>query len=201
MNTNLINKIAKKITAGGGAGINFSINEMSGSVFFTIKGTPEKYSMVNQSNDLFIHSFNARGYDDGMDNVDGKIIFRSIDLDDLYANCLNIIEKQVEDNKDDTEFVQNLAEGIQNEVNFIRSDDTMIYGGYVRGTLKQGDVINFNVGFQLTNDWDTEEFDTNIAAQISQEGEYWYQDVFQYVYENDQDIDIHYRDNEINYGV
>lgn len=193
--------------AGGGAGINFLIKDTDNNLIITVKGSPENYTFEVKGG-IKINSFNAEGYDDGMDNVDGNKIFSNINVENVIENAKNIINELIEHFLNNQAYMENFIDDLENGIDFQifpehTSSYTTIFAGWVRGKLKEGDVIEFNDWFELSSDWiyDNNEFQATIYASLSKEGEYWYEDVFEYLPEDEDDWEIHYNDIRENYGV
>jgi hypothetical protein len=98
-------KIAKKITAGGGAGIVFEANDVDSNLSIIAKGTFDSCTFETKG-ELTIKSFDAHGYDDGMSNVDGTIVFSKIDTDNVFEQAIECIKEDIFDHySDDEEFI------------------------------------------------------------------------------------------------
>ena len=58
------------------------------------------------------------------------------------------------------------------------------------------------IEFEMSSDYVVESyFDTTVDCTISKIGEQWYQDVFEFISDNEEDYYIRMEDNEINYGA
>ncbi|MBR4316382.1 MAG: hypothetical protein IKP65_05400 [Alphaproteobacteria bacterium] len=85
----------KNKIAGGGSGINFSIKDMDCDLIITVRGNPDNYYFETNGG-IKINVFNADGYDDGMDNVNGNKIFNKINVENIIENAKIIIDKLIE---------------------------------------------------------------------------------------------------------
>lgn len=201
-------KMAKRLLAGGGAGIRFKINEFSGFIKpFRISGNADKWnesSLPDIMKSMVIDSFDAIGYQDGMENVSGEVVFSKVEADrnEIYDAIMGMIS----DNISDETFAEALKKGEVNvEINPEKSSESIMFGGYARGSLKKGDVIDFKHQFEVVLDWnhyfDTQSFDFTIYGTLSEKGEYWYEDVFEYIPKDDEDYESHWNDVRYEYGL
>lgn len=202
-----VEKIAKKICAGGGAGINFFINDTEGKINCIIKGTPGNWNIIKKESSFKITSFNAEGYDDGMKDVDGEKIFKQIFVDNIFDDAKEYIDEIIEYFSDDEQFLEELQNGLKLNFDAVDFNNSIVFGGWVRSKLVQGSEIQFNQTFEIWSDnwsFDGLIFDSSIIATISKIGESWYQDVFEW-YPQEDDIDddflyeIHNEDLELLY--
>lgn len=192
----------KPINEGGGAGISFKTD-----VFINIRGFITKDKIEITDKDIRCESFNAEGYEVGMSNIDPKIIVWEIP-EITKEMILNI---KLVDN-DDAEYTMenqlNLEDTKQIDFEFecTYTYDNMHFGGWLRGKLKEGDVIfnqklNYNSNYDfndetisltridkdgsqniLDEDYINNEIFIDIApiGKAGEEFEYFYNDVFEY---------------------
>ena len=211
-----IEKIARRITAGGGAGITFVITETSGEEIYKLTAkyengdfTDVKVEKQTSEEPLAIDKFNANGYMDGMNDVSGKKVFSSVELDgtavhDYCIECLDYIKEYFE------------GERLQNAVNIItngavfhcqiadgKSTENTMGGGYIRTKMTEGSVVEFKndvrVYFDNFNEIDGDIYDVTIRATLNETGGYWYEDVFTTF--GDEDYDQIQEDCKENYGA
>lgn len=200
---NKIQKIAKKITAGGGAGIDFQITDADGKIVLEAEGTPNNYIIDVISNNFEAKKFDADGYMDGMQNVNAKKVFDNFDVSKIIEDAKEMINDLVNQNKDDEDFIFDLENGIRFDLTFRESEHSVLFGGYIRGDLNKGSIVPFKVDFDIDSDalWLHEGITNEIYGVLSQEGEYWYEDVFKYCGDDEEDYDIHFQDCKDNYGI
>lgn len=197
-----IKRIARNLVAGGGAGIEFLIKKSIGSVDYRVTADYDERNgkFVNikvdrTGSNLAITSFSAEGYYDGMSNVDGRRVFSSVEIDDgavkdAVAEDLGYAADEMED---DDDLIQRLKDGIKCSCEIKEGPEAgtsvCIFAGWTRGTLKEGDTIEFINDLELHYDgglygyWNTTDInEVTVTATLSENGEYWYKDVF----ENDE---------------
>ena len=174
-------KISKKLIAGPGAGIKVTATDVVGKLIYTgiIKNgkfTLNEHPKVIKK--LFIESFDAKGYYDGMRDVNGKKVFSKCYLNkkNLYAleDFINGIVDETIDDYEDGE--------IEIDVNFSPTNYSgTIGGGYSRSKLKAGNEIEFPVLVEVyTDNGDFDETnEINISGVLSSTGESWYEDIFE----------------------
>jgi hypothetical protein len=186
---------------GGGAGIRFKTN---GSTKLYIEASVSKKGLnIKSLTAEPSESFNARGYDDGMDNV-------KIDLLTLVMPKKKDVAQAILQAKVEREIVEKLTGksvgevrvgelgamlakpiDVYTEVNF--DYDDMSFGGYVRGTFKVGDVvmgkadINGDYSFMTVDghrNYYDPEGDIAPTYEATQDFIYFYQEVFSSIDEN-----------------
>lgn len=200
----LVSKIARKIIAGGGAGIDFRIFDTDGSISCVIQGTPENWRIIGKENTFEIIKFDALGYNDGMSDVSGAKVFKSIYVDNVFADAKDYIENTVEYFSDNEQFVDDLREGIKIKFDAVDNNSSIAFAGWVRGVLKQGSHIEFNEDFEMYSDkWfmNDEVFNSSVIATLSKTGEEWYQDVFEWYPEDEYDNIYHQEELNSLYGA
>lgn len=186
--------LAKSLVAGGGAGIKMQATDVEGELLYTGTVKNGKFKLNERPKEikkLFIERFDAEGYMDGMDRVNGKKVFQKCYLNRKNKDALedminNMIEKTVADYEDgDIEISVYFSTTTASEV---------LFGGWSRRTLKAGDEIEFPVLVEIsTDDGEYDETDDiKMSGLLSQNGAYWYRDVF----ESDDTAPY---DNNVNY--
>lgn len=209
-----LRKVAKMLAAGGGAGIQLKIKEMTGELHYTVKGTPENWKLEKKNpSDISIDCFDAEGYDDGMINVSGNKVFSKVSVDENQIR--EAIGENIDYLSDDEDFLEELENGFDIDVYLSGSDFTnVIFGGWVRGKLTEGSEIDFNgnaeIYFDINETQWAHEYDVTITGTLSKNGEYWYEDVFEWTCpETDEDgepldpeieHEFHYDECVENYG-
>lgn len=140
----------KKINEGGGAGISFETTAtLNTSITITKNG--DNYNFIFNKYNVNNESFSAKGYDDGMTDVDSKILewknINKVTIDQL----LNLIIEDmptvgVAENITDGMTVKEVFE-TQN-INKLTIDlyanykyNNMHFGGWVRGKLEHNDLV------------------------------------------------------------
>lgn len=208
-------RIARRIVAGGGAGIEFKVKQISAELKYFAQGVPGCWMLKPAAtNSVAIDCFNAEGYMDGMDNVDGRKVFSevSVSQDEIYNAINENISHMAED---DEEFVRQLYDGFNVDISLSGSTSgNVLFGGFVRASLKQGDTVDFtcNAGIYMDVDaqqWDTD-YELTVTGTLSQDGQRWYQDVFEWACpDTDEDgepvepeieSEIHWQNCEFDYG-
>ena len=200
----LVSKIAKKIIAGGGAGIDFRISDTDGNISCVIQGTPENWRIIEKENTFEIVKFDALGYDDGMSDVSGTKVFKSIYVDNIFDDAKDYIENTVEYYSDNEQFLDDLQEGIKIKFNAVDNNSSITFAGWLRGTLKQNSDIEFNEDFEMYSDkWlmDNEVFNSSVIATLSKTGEEWWKDVFEWHPEDEYDDIYHQEELTELYGA
>lgn len=147
-------------------------------------------------------SFDAHGYMDGMSDVDGEIIFSNIDCKSVFEDAIETIKEEIfEYYKDNKDFQESLSNGIEFEILPYGNASLMHSAGWTRSKLTEGDQLIFESEFEISSEYYTYNyFESKIYAQISKTGEEWYQDVFEYVAEDEFDGVLHEEDCISNYG-
>ncbi len=209
-------KIARQITAGAGGGITFVITETSGEEIYKLTAkyengdfTDVKVEKQTSEEPLAIDKFNANGYMDGMNDVSGKKVFSSVELDytavhDYCIECLDYIKEYLEGER-----LQSAVSIIANGAVFHcqitdgKSTENTMGGGYTRKAMTEGSVVEFkndvSVYFDDFNEIDGDIYDVTIRATLNETGGYWYADVFTTF--GDDDYDQIQEDCRENYGA
>lgn len=200
-----IAKIARKIVAGGGAGIDFTIQDDDGKISCVIQGTPEKWEIIKKESTFKITRFNAEGYQDGMNNVNGERVFKEVDVDNVFEDAKESIDEIISYYSDDEDFLEDLANGIKINFDAVDANSSMLFAGWVRGKLTEDSEIEFNETFEVwSQDWSFQNltFDSSVIATLSKTGENWYEDVFEWMPDDNDDEfawEIHHEDLDMNY--
>ena len=174
-------RVARRVVAGGGAGISFKIREMAGELKYVAQGVPGCWSLTRKDGGLAIKSFDALGYNDGMGFVDGRKVFSDVRVDDdqLYG----MVDEKIREMAYDEDFLDDLYDGFEVMVRFEDNcGKATIFGGYSRGKLSKGDVISFSCDALVDMESPGEELDCELGvlATVSEKGQYWYEDVFEW---------------------
>lgn len=190
---NRIQRIARKITAGGGAGIDFRIVSTDGFATYEVTADLDELGKLNAlevvpvSNNITIEQFIAEGYMDGGEYA-GNWLFDNVVIDEFeqfVSDTLNECHEWFEDKESWDALRQELKDGVKVTVTIAdgHSYSKVMGGGYVRSKLGQGDVVEFSnlVGASFAGTQAqklTGDFDTTVKATLTAEGENWYNTVF-----------------------
>lgn len=182
------NRIARRITAGGGAGIDFSIEEFGEKHQITYRVVPNgnDFSLDEIEGEIQVEKFSAEGYYDGDSNVEASYVFSGFRLSDKEVKeCVGEI---VEYYQDKDWFVEEVKRGDICAYVYAMNDRPMssVYSaGWIRGILEAGDEVEFRNNFEigLYNESgniriDSMEAVMSIYGTVSEDGEMWYHDVF-----------------------
>lgn len=124
-NKKTASKNASKKTAGGGAGIRFENiildNPIKGEI---LNG---KLTIIDKGS---IKSFDAVGYEDGLRDVRGDIL----DISSVTIEVQDVLDVLGLDS-------YNPSELLEFRIDSLDDFTDVLFGGYVRGTVKQGDVV------------------------------------------------------------
>lgn len=171
---------------GGGAGIRFKIGEFAnGSETVPVSGLGSVKAPQ-------IQWFDAEGYMDGMDKVDGEILIPAeaeIDFSEIIGD-------------------EDLGRDCEVSLNFsarYSKWETMIFGGWVRGEVKEGMSLSFtgDVEYELYCEGarvGTYTAPATLVYTLSETGVYWYEDVFGGPDIPEDEWDAWNEDLRINYG-
>lgn len=174
-------KLAKNLTAGRGAGVEFTAKDVDGNLEYT--AIFKRGKIIFKSNPrivkrLSVNVFDAMGYDDGMTKVDGKKVFSKFYIDDdmVKDKIIDFIENAIglEELKED--------EKLLIDVYFSRPTGSASNIVSSRGSFKAGDEITFPVEISIgcgDRFGMTEEYEIDMFAVFSLDGEYWWEDVFE----------------------
>ena len=199
---NIAKKIAKQIQAGGGAGISFETTDTECDLKIFAKGDIDNCQFTT-SGSLKILQFNAHGYDDGMSNVNGELIFSDIDCSYVFDDAIATIKEEIfQKYRDDEDFIDQLKEnGIQFDLYVYEQGSTMYSAGWIRGTLEKNDDLELQFEFEIDSQYSNYNyFCSKVFAKISEIGQNWYKDVFEYIPDDEQQSEIWYEDCQFNYG-
>lgn len=203
--------MSKKRYAGGGAGIKFEVKDVDMDMELVVSGTIKNIKARTKRIGGEIVSFDATGYYDGMRNVSGKKVFSKIIFDYIVEDAVKVIKEEIDyytDKGRNEERVDELNDalkrGVECDVYFAEGRGRVIFAGFTRGKLKQGNHVEFDANMELHTDYFSSRFDSSIGAILSKTGEEWYQDVFEYT-PNDEDDDydslFYHDDLKMLYGV
>lgn len=198
---NIAKKIAKQIQAGGGAGIGFETTDTDCDLKIFAKGDIDNCQFTT-SGSLKILQFNAHGYDDGMSNVNGELIFSEIDCSHVFDDAIATIKKEIfQEHRDDEDFITQLKEnGIEFYLDVYEQGSTMYSAGWIRGTLEKDDDLELQFEFEINSQYSNYNyFCSKVFAKISEIGQNWYKEVFE-VIPDDEQAEIWYENCRINYG-
>lgn len=205
----------KTINEGGGAGIEFKMEDVRVNINFElINGEVENCKVDYTLPD----SFDALGYDDGMGNVSTNDMFNwNINAEELCKKIANTkltfydweLGSDLDFEKEGATLVdfskQNSDTYFPVEINFSGEISSMLFGGWLRGKIEEGDTI-FNSGDMNKDDVgldfiiDNEslylrDYDVVInhfpAITATKRLETFYKDVFKFVGEEDDDYEDH----------
>lgn len=199
MDTNRVSqelvKIAKSLVGGGGAGIQFTV-DVSDSYEVELKYQP---ALLPEDGEIKIgkvkslpqiDSFDAEGYMDGDRNVPGRYLkVDKVQFDD-EREVIQEVEEWIRDwiVGDEGYDPSDLQYGLKV---YLGKVETMIFRGYVRGTLKKGDWLELEgeaeVEIMLNGKEESvRPFYTNITlwADVTSQMEDWYHETFETEYED-----------------
>ena len=178
-------KIAKSLVSGGGAGIVFTINGIEdGDIVAIRKGNKYKIKIKKMPQ---VDKFDAEGYMDGQQNVDGRLM-KIVDLDFNEKEVTDSLVDNLESNYDSPDYWPNEVEISISDVDMKMTHS----GGYIRSTMKKGDTLVFEdrkCRATIVSDWSIRNEDVQIGmtVEVTQKMEYWYQDVFEAEYDEEDD--------------
>lgn len=187
---NEILKLAKSLVAGGGAGIIFTAKPDDVDIPAKYRNGKVKFGKPGK---LEIDSFDAEGYMDGDTNVSGSIMkVDSIDFD--QRELAKIVEEYIEDVTERWEGTSTPVT-TNNVVVTLAMEElkTILWAGYVRGTMKTGDFLTLEgeaeVHVTTDDDYDTtgEIIDVTVYVKVDNRFEDWYWETFEAWMEEDED--------------
>lgn len=190
-------KDARRVRGGGGSGISFKLNGGNPSSYEgTLTRTDSGFTVSLKDNTYLVDSFDAEGYQDGMDNVDGRLLNAtiSVDIDDKYAAPYLIENYDME-----------VGDSVGIEIDPYEMPPVHVISPGFGGRRSAENVdINWEGGAgYLYVDGDSRKVDMGytIYATLTEEGQYWYQDTFEWMPEDEEDDgEFHFMEVRDNYG-
>lgn len=204
-------KVSKLVSAGPGAGITFKITDMENDPKYIITLKKGKVTNIKLTRLPVIQTFEAFGYDDGMEKVDGRLM----KVTDIVFEW-DIISKEIEEEIDVDDAVLTLEADLH-----LKS--TTIFGGYSRGKVENGYVFHFegsaDLNYSAKGIDGALEAECILVVRATEDMESFYEDVFTHYYPDDDEVkafmtehnyesedsarsallDQHYSDAKINY--
>jgi hypothetical protein len=173
---------------GGGAGIRFKIGDFAES---TVEAQVSELASLPPP--PAIAWFDAEGYMDGMDKVDGRL---------LTPVAVEVDVSEMTDVEEGTE--RGCVVYLYFNTNYSKFEE-MIFGGWVRGEVTEGMQISFtgDIEYELHCEGQTVgtySAPATITYALTEEGVYWYEDVFGSPDVPEDEWDYWNEDLRANYG-
>lgn len=174
---NRLASISRKIVAGGGAGINFeNVRIDRASVGFKVEKVGGQWQVKKAGGLPDVESFDALGYMDGKRNNSGnlfKVSSFDFDIRDIAKNVGQVLSRFPEE------------EGpLTISLETYKIYPAMVFGGYVRGEIKKGFVIDFEGTAELYLDGygplgsEVVGYRFDMRLEATKEAEGWYEKIF-----------------------
>jgi len=198
---------SRKRQAGGGAGIKFKVSKVYGIADIDLVN-----EVIKSVDTEPIDSFDAEGYQDGMNDVKGSLVIPEISFSDEDKNSIVKIALEVLSREYDLQEIKELYD-FEDTESYIEirgfNFEGMIFRGYTRGKLGTGDAIELQgtaeIELHFNGDYfSLGEFDAELSLTGTEDFGYFYQDVFRFDGEGSWTEDDWYfwqEDLKSNYGV